>query len=107
MMHTTTCPNFDGADYKYTVITVIVFAGSPSSRALSEAYRLHFDNERDARRVARRITTTARTDWQTGRSYVPPCASVFEDSPTRGLGKHVAEYTSRARAKFLASLAAS
>jgi hypothetical protein len=104
MMNNTNCPVFQGADIKYTVITVIVFAGSPSSDALTEAYRRHFDNERDARRFARTTVTTARMNFQTCQTYTPPCASVFEDSPSRGLGRHIAEYTSSARRRYLKSL---
>lgn len=99
------CPAFQGADIKYTVITVIVFAGAPSSDSLTESYRRHFDNERDARRFAGRTVRESRTNWQTGSTYVIPCASVFEDSPSRGLGRHIAEYTSSARKRFLASIA--
>ena len=32
-------------------------------------------------------------------------ASIFEDSPSRGLGEQVAEYASRARKRFLARVA--
>ena len=104
MMNSNKCPAFQGADIKFTVITVIVFAGSPSSEHLTESYRRHFDSERDARRFASRTVREARTNWQTGGTYVIPCASVFEDSPSRGLGRHIAEYASTARKRYLKSL---
>lgn len=85
----------------YPLFTVIVFAGSPSSVALTEAYRRSFESAKDARRYARGVVTNVRMNWQTATTYVPPCASIFEDSPSRGLERHVAEYTSRARGRFL------
>lgn len=98
-----TCPT--PAKIGAPVYTVIVFKGKPNAMELIESQRVHFDNERDARRFARRTTTESRTDWSgTGRTFVVPCASIFEDSPSRGIGRHVAEYTSRARARFLRSL---
>lgn len=91
----------------YPLFTVVVFAGSPTSSALTERYRTSFEKESDALRYARAVVTSSRTDWAgTGRGYVPPVATVFEDSPSRGIGRVVAERTSSARAKYLRSLAA-
>lgn len=93
----------------YPVYTVIVFAGAPSALGLTESYRVHFDGTptglEQARRMARGATSRTRTDWSTGRAFVPPCASIFEDSPSRGLGRHVGEYESRARKAFLRGVA--
>lgn len=91
----------------YPLFTVVVFQGAPSSNALTEAYRRSFESQQDALRYARNAVTNARMDWAgTGRTYFPPCASVFEDSPSRGIGRHVAERNSRARARYLRSVAA-
>lgn len=90
----------------YPVFTVVVFAGSPSSAALTEAYRRTFETVADARRYARATVTGTRMNFATAKSFVPPCASIFEDSPSRGLGACVAEYTSAARTRWLKTVAA-
>jgi hypothetical protein len=89
----------------YPVFTVIVFAGSPSADALAESYRRTFESEAHAIRYAGRTVRAARMNFAEGRAFTPPCASVFEDSPTLGLGRHVAERASSARRKYLASIA--
>lgn len=103
MQTQTACPNIPGI--YYPIFTVIVFKGAPSADHLVESYRVHFEDQRQAERFASRTVRSVRYDYQADRAYTPPCASVFEDSPSRGLGRHVAEKTSAARRRYLKRIA--